>query len=165
MQAAILGIGDPERGDLAAGILVAKALRERVPAGVVVIAAERPGMGTSLDLDGVTHLLVVDCVDVGRAPGTIVLFDGAVLSPCVAMVSIRDPGLAHALVLAGQGADAPEEVALLGVQPGRVSGAGLSAEVEAALPELVEEGLRQLVAWTTPESAGRSDHRVDPAEC
>jgi Ni,Fe-hydrogenase maturation factor len=65
----------------------------------------------------------------------------------------------------GQGSDAPEEVALLGVQPGRTSGAGLSAEVEAALPELVEEGLRQLAAWTDRSSDALSAHRINLADC
>jgi hydrogenase maturation protease len=165
MQVAILGVGDPERGDLAAGILVAKALRERVPADVPVLVPARVDRGTELELDGVTHLLVVDCLDVGRAPGTIVLLDAAVLSPCMAMASVRDPALAHLLVLVGQGSDAPEEVALLGVQPGRTSGAGLSAEVEAALPELVEEGLRQLAAWTDRSSDALSAHRINLADC
>jgi hydrogenase maturation protease len=163
-QILVLGVGDVGMGDLGVGAGVVEALDGRVPEGVRVLAPGSVGPSTATELDGVTHLLIVDCVDVGRAPGTVVVFDAVSLTPCVMTATVRDLELAHLLTLAGQHADAPEETVLLGVQPARTEpGVGLSAEVSAAVPELVELVLGVLRSWLDPTAPHPARSR--PPEC
>ena len=164
-QVAVLAVGEPGRGDLGVGVVVVEALRGRVPPDVRVVTLERIDASSASELDGVTHLLLVDVVDVGRSPGAMVLFDAEMLTPCVAMASFRDLALAHLLVLAGQGADAPEQVALLGVQPG-TSEDGLSPEVEAVVPAMIDEATDVLLAWLEdPRAPSSSSLRADAPPC
>jgi hydrogenase maturation protease len=165
MDVLVLGSGEAGRCDLASGIRVAEALVDRVPDDVRILVG-RIGPSDEPELDGATHILLIDCVDVGRAPGSVVLFDGASFSPCMALASIRDPDLAHLVFLAGQHADAPEEIALLGVQPGRTdAGDKLSDEVAAAIPEMVELALAVIRSWFDPSAPVVTDPRHRPPEC
>lgn len=162
----VLGVGDVGMGDLGVGARVAEALAGQVPDDVRILAPGSVGPATATELDGVTHLLIVDCVDVGRAPGTVVVFDGVALTPCVMTATVRDLGLAHLLTLAGQHADAPEEIALLGVQPARTeAGIGLSEEVSAAVPEIVDIALDVLRSWLDPTAPSAPNHRSRPPDC
>lgn len=154
----VLGV-DGAAGDAEVGGLVVRLLRERMPDEVRLLSSATLGRDYS-ELDGASHVLVIDCVDVGREPGSVVLFDADMLSPCIAQVTFRDLDVVHHLVLAGQHADAPEEIALLGVQGERTEGEGLSCRVEAAVPVLVEEAVTVVHAWlhdTAPGSPARAD--------
>jgi hydrogenase maturation protease len=67
------------------------------------------------------------------------------------------------LVLAEQAGGAPRDVLVLGVQPARIEpGVGLSREVEAALPVLVEAALATVAEWTRGRTAP-SGKAVRPA--
>lgn len=161
-----IGIGDP--GDRGVGARVADRLRSWVPAEVRILTPLAIDASFEADLEGATHVLVVDCVDVGRAPGTIVLFDTDVLSPCIASVSFRDTAVAHLLVLAGQRSDAPEEVALLGVQPSEeILQSDISDVVADALPQLTEEARAVIEAWLDagPSDPSAAGHRTRPPPC
>jgi len=165
MDVLVLGSGEVGRSDLAAGICVAEALAERVPEQVRILAGSI-GPDVEPELDGATHILLIDCVDVGRAPGSVVLFDGESLSPCIALASIRDPEVSHLIFLAGQHADAPEEVALLGVQPALTEiGDGLSGQLEAALPKMVDVALAVIRSWLDPEAPAATVPRDRPGDC
>lgn len=164
-QVAVLGVGEPGHGDLDVGVVVVEALRDRLPPDVRAVTIERIDARSASELDGVTHLLLVDVVDVGRSPGAMVLFDAEMLTPCVAMASFRDLDLAHLLVLAGQGADAPEQVALLGVQPGARQD-GLSPEVEAIVPAMIDEAMHVLLGWLEdPSARSGSSIRAETPPC
>jgi len=165
MDVVVLGCGEVGRSDLAAGVCVAQALADRVPEDVRILAGSI-GPTVEPELDGATHILLIDCVDVGRAPGSVVLFDGVSLTPCIALASIRDPQVAHVLFLAGQHADAPEEIALLGVQPALTdAGDALSEVIEAAVPELVGLALAVLESWLDPSAPPVTARRARPADC
>ncbi|HEU4356482.1 MAG TPA: hydrogenase maturation protease [Actinomycetota bacterium] len=141
----ILGVADGH-GDAEAGGRVLELVRDRVPPGVRLVSTATLDREFS-ELDGATHVLVIDAVDVGRESGAVVLFDGDMLSPCIAQVTFRDLEIVHHLVLAGQHADAPEEIALLGVQSVMMEGDELSAPVRASLPRLAEEALGVIRSW------------------
>lgn len=158
----ILGV-DGGRGDARVGARVAELLRDRLPEGVRVLSSASLERDFS-ELDGATHVLVIDAVDVGRSPGSVVLFDADMLSPCIAQVTFRDLDIVHHLVLAGQHADAPEEIALLGVQSVMIEGEELSAPVAGVLPELAEEALDVVRSWLG-RYAPASEYRTDPPGC
>jgi hydrogenase maturation protease len=158
----VLGV-DGASGEAEVGALVVDLLRERLPSEVRLLSSAEMDRDFA-ELDGATHILVIDRVDVGREPGAVVLFDGDMLSPCIAQVTFRDLDIVHHLVLAGQHADAPEEIALLGVQSTTTEGRGLSCEVEAVVPTLVEKAVAVVDAWLRDAAPDVASH-ADPPDC
>src|SRR5690242_8645281 len=76
----ILGCGNPDRGDDAAGRLVARRLREF---GVEA----RENSGDALDLldswQGAGEIILVDAVVTGRRPGTVSVWDALAAPPAI----------------------------------------------------------------------------------
>ena len=98
----VLGIGNPERGDDAVGLAVARLLRRMLPEAVEV--AEHAGDAASLlaRLDGVAAALLVDACAGGGPAGTVRRFDVA-LAPLPHRafgLSTHGFGLAEAVELA-----------------------------------------------------------------
>lgn len=156
----ILGV-DGGRGDARVGARVVELARGRVPDSVRLLSSAELDRDFS-ELDGATHVLVIDAVDVGRAPGSVVRFDADMLSPCIAQVTFRDLDIVHHLVLAGQHADAPEEIALLGVQSVMMHGSALSPEVEAAVPTLVDEATAIVNGWLGADAPPAGTRSASP---
>ncbi len=75
MQTLVLGIGNDWRGDDAAGLLAAQALRARTLPGVTVVETAVVDPALIEQWQGVDRLLVVDAVVSGAAPGTVHRFD------------------------------------------------------------------------------------------
>lgn len=97
-----IGIGNPLRGDDAAGLLAARAVRERIDGGVEVHELE----GEPVDLieawQGAAHVLVADAVASGGEPGEVHRIDAAAapLPAKLAGPSTHALGLAEAIELA-----------------------------------------------------------------
>jgi hydrogenase maturation protease len=143
----VLGVGNSLRGDERAGIRAAREARSRLPALVRVLALAGIGPATIDHLDGISHVLVLDCIDVGRAPGTIVWFESEDLSPCASR-SVYRYGVADLLAQVGQTSRAPEQAIVLGIQPASTEvGACMSPEAEAAVPRLVDQAVVIVDAW------------------
>ncbi len=161
----VVGAGRGRAGDRGVGGLVARALRDLAPAEVQIFVPGGAGSSDEAALDGVTHILAIDCVEIGGAPGTVVLFEGETLRPCALSASMLDEEVANLIVLVGQHADAPEEVALLGVQRGEGED-DPSPEVAAAVPAMIDEAMDVLRGWLAGEG-GRSSspHRAEPPPC
>lgn len=148
MNVVVLGVGNVLMSDEGVGSRAAELVRARVPPGVRVLSPGAIGPETVADLEGVTHLLVLDCIDSGREPGTIVRLDVADLPPLTFGMSLHEFGVKDLVVLLQQQGSAPESV-VLGVQPAKLApGLELSPEVEAALPALVEAALGVLETWS-----------------
>jgi len=75
MYTLLLGIGNPWRGDDAAGLLAAHALRTRQISGVTVIETNIVDPAIIEQWQGVDRLVVVDAVVSGAAPGTVHCFN------------------------------------------------------------------------------------------
>jgi hydrogenase maturation protease len=146
----ILGIGNPLMGDDGVGIRTAEIIAEKnLPEGVTVQEAGLPGWGLPSWLEGRSSVILVDAVQMGAAPGEwkrfhpkdlrVVLEDGS--------LSLHEPGLAAGLALTEALNMLPENLTLYGVQPAQTNtGDGLSAEVSACLPNLVQAILDDLSA-------------------
>jgi len=121
----------------------------RLPDGIRVIEGGTLGLDLLESLRGVTHLLALDAVDVGAAPGTIVRFEGEALDGLPISKSVHLLGFADlmgALQLMGA---APAEVVLLGVQPESTDwGTELTPAVADAQPELMAAALAQIALWS-----------------
>lgn len=140
----VIGCGNPDAGDDAAGILAVAEAREALQAlpGVEVVPEASPLQVVHL-LRGVCAAVVVDAVRSatgGRPEGTIVRVEAG---PAGLPVEIRSTlsshgiGIAEAVGLAAA-LGLATRVVVLGVEAeSATAGAPLSAAVRAALPELV----------------------------
>ena len=152
-QVRVIGCGNPDAGDDAAGLLTVRRARpelERLP-GVTV--SEARAALTVLDLlDGSEAVVIVDAVRStggARKPGELVRFEsGPAALPAEARsaLSSHGLGLAEALGLAAVLGRAPRLI-LLGVEVGDVSaGHPLSPEVARSLPDLASHLHREVIA-------------------
>jgi hydrogenase maturation protease len=143
-HALVIGVGNAWAGDDAAGLLVARLVRERAPEGVTVI--EHEGEPTAL-LDawvGASLAIVVDATCGGGEPGAICIFE-ATHGPLPASftgTSTHSFGLAEAIELARALGRLPERLVVVGIE-GEAFEAGAVAgpEVTAALREASAEVL------------------------
>ena len=144
----IIGIGNPDRGDDAVGVIVAQRLRQRLPAHVPILQTTGdPGFLLEAWQTAETVILI-DAVHSGAPPGTIHRFD-AHESPLPAnffRCSTHALGLpeaielARALNLSRPGRDElPPQLIVYGIEAKDfTAGTGLSAPVEQAAHQLVD---------------------------
>jgi hydrogenase maturation protease len=150
LQITVLALGNLMRTDDAVGMLTARLLIEsgRLPDAVEVIEGGTLGLDLLGRLDGTSHLLVLDAVDFGAAPGKQKSFLGEALSRLPTSKSVHLLGLSDLINLMLL-MDAPAmEIVLLGVQPESTEwGTALTPAVEAAQPGLIEAALEQIHRW------------------
>jgi hydrogenase maturation protease len=153
----VLGIGNLVMSDDGIGVRVVQALAERYrfPARVTVLDGGTLGLDLLPRLEGVARLLVVDAVETGRMPGTLVRLAGEDV-PIVleTKVSPHQMGLKDLLAVAMLQGFAPQEMVLWGVQPERIEmSLELSPVVAAQLDPLVEKVLAELAGWGVTATA------------
>jgi hydrogenase maturation protease len=147
----VLGIGNLVMSDDGIGVRVVQQLAERYrfPAGVRILDGGTLGLDLLPQLEGVERLLVVDAVETGREPGSLIRLSGEDV-PIVleTKVSPHQMGLKDLLAVAMlQGFD-PIEMVLLGVQPELIEmGVELSPPVAAQQEALVGKVLAELTEW------------------
>jgi hydrogenase maturation protease len=155
---AIVGLGNLMRADDAVGMLALERLQKesQLPADVVLIEGGTLGLDLLYPLSGVTHLLALDAIDAGEAPGSVLRFAGDTIADVPVSKSVHLLGfsdLIGALRLTG---DAPEQIVVLGVQPEKIAwGTELTATVERSLSALIEAALDQVTQWVEDETERR----------
>jgi len=146
----ILGLGNPLLGDEGIGVRVAEELQGlELPDGVTVVEGGTAGLGLIGLMEGYQKVIIVDAADMGHPPGCVVRFTPleAQLKTVEAPLSLHQIGLGEALTLAEALEVAPAERIIIGVQPSQVEmGAGLSPEVERAIPKIIRIILDELDA-------------------
>ena len=147
----VLGIGNLIMTDDGVGVRVVHLLQERYrfPDNVTVMDGGTLGLDLLHYLEGVKRLLVVDAVETGGPPGTLVRLTGDEINIAFrTKLSPHQMGLQDLLLVAELQGFAPEEMVLLGVQPGEIGmGIDLTPAVEAQVEPLVAIVLRELTAW------------------
>ena len=147
----ILGIGNLIMTDDGAGVRVIQLLQERYrfPENIDIIDGGTLGLDLLPYLDGIQRLIVVDAMETGGPPGTLVRIAGEEIKVAFrTMLSPHQVGLRDLLLVAGLQGFAPEEMILLGGQPEEIGmGSELTAVVTAQVEKLVSGVLRELAAW------------------
>jgi hydrogenase maturation protease len=148
MTSLVVGLGNPDRGDDAVGLLTVRRLEGRLPPGVD--ALEWPGDPTRLlDLEAwcaAECVVVVDATLSGATPGTVRRLDPAAVEPGseVGFPSTHALGLAETLGLAALLDRLPQRVVIIGIEAGDLSFGGrpgpqVRAGVELAAALALEE--------------------------
>ncbi len=126
----IIGIGHPDRGDDAAGLLVADQLRGHVPGDVKVRLCSGEATQIMSAWECAAHAIVVDAVRSGQAPGTIHRFEDSAESPCAVFENLSSVrcsshglGLAEAVAMARVLERLPQHLQIYGIEAGSATGA------------------------------------------
>ena len=150
-KALVLGLGNILLSDEGLGVRVVQRLGEsyRFPPEIQVMDGGTLGLDLLPYLEGVDHLLVIDALEVGEEPGTIARLVGDEVPASLSVkISPHQMGLADLLAAARLQGLYPQEVVLLGMQPGSIdTGLDLSPPVEAQLDRLIDEVLIELKGW------------------
>lgn len=151
----VLGLGNVLHADDGAGVHVVRRLREdpRVPADIGLIEGGTLGLELLSYVWECSRLIVIDAVDVGRDPGTVVRMSGEELNSLPGEASVHQLGVSDLLVALRVLAQKQPEVVLLGVQPTTTEwSTQLSQPVAAAMELLVDSAIKEL-SRTPEESA------------
>ena len=149
----VLGLGNLLYGDEGFGIAALAALQQALGElpGVDFVDGGVLGLGLLPLVESCTHLLALDAIEAGAAPGTVFELDGADLplfSP--PKLSEHQVGFQEVLALAQFREHLPAHFRVLAVQPGGLEeGIALSPAVSAALGEVVRSGRKILEEWGT----------------
>lgn len=152
----VVGIGNLIRTDDGAGIHALQKLERdpRLPPGVTLIDGGTHGIELSAYLSDARRLLFLDAMDVGESSGTLVRFHGPELLGLPGGKTVHELGFADLLATLSLSRTAPQEIVVLGVQPGSTDwGVALTPPVDSALASLVDEALSILAEWSKEAEA------------
>jgi hydrogenase maturation protease len=149
----VLGIGNILTSDEGVGVHAVRAMQAEAQraAGVELLDGGTLGLDLLVPVEEATHLLILDAVDAGQPPGSVVeltrehipLFTGV-------KISQHQVTFQEVLGLALIRSKLPEYLHLIGVQPVSLEmGTDLSPRVAAALSEVVERAWALLAAWSS----------------
>jgi hydrogenase maturation protease len=151
MNILVLGIGNLLMTDDGIGVRVVQLLGERYrfPERVTILEGGTLGLDLLPSLENVQRLVIVDALDIGAAPGTLVRLSGGEIPPALeTRLSPHQIGLKELLTVASLLGQAPGDTVLWGVQPESIEMAlRLSPPVEAQLEPLAGKVLEELAAW------------------
>ncbi|MFP5299302.1 MAG: hydrogenase maturation protease [Actinomycetota bacterium] len=170
MRFLVAGVGNTLRKDDAFGVRVAESLqRGPIPEGVQVMDVGIGGIHLIQELfDPVDHLVVIDAVDVGRPPGTVMVMRPDIVDvTAMPLVRQRDEladmhyATPERAFMLAKGLDVlPRSVWVVGCQPRDADGVGegMSDEVQAAVETAMEEVRRIAreagIRWDRPTREG-----------
>lgn len=147
----VLGIGNLVMGDDGVGVLVAQRLQQRYRFADNVEIMDGGTLGLDLlpKLENITNLIMIDAVETGQKAGTCVRLCGQELPIALeTKVSPHQMGLKDLLAVSELMGHSPNEMVLIGVQPGSIEmEIGLTSEVEAQFETLVSNVLSELANW------------------
>jgi hydrogenase maturation protease len=152
----VLGVGNTIHTDDGFGVHAMRKLESdpRLPKSVTFIDGGTLGLELLAFLHDCSRLLLLDAVDVGAMPGTVLRLAGDQLHGMATGSSVHQLGVADLLTTLPLASAIEMEIVILGVQPASTDwGTELSPAVEAALGPVVEKAVEELLAWS--HEAGR----------
>jgi hydrogenase maturation protease len=147
----IIGVGNKWRGDDAAGLIVARRLRQENLPHIEVTEGSGSGSAIADAWKDAPRVIVVDAIVSGGAPGTIHRFDAhdpEATFPVSWSPSSHSWGLSEALALGKVFHNLPPALIIYGIEGENFAlGAGLSPAVAAAIPEVVRLIAQEIQKW------------------
>jgi hydrogenase maturation protease len=147
----ILGVGNLLLSDEGVGVRVVERLvaTYELPEGVQILDGGTLGLDLLYYLEGVENLLIVDAVEMGKEPGTLLRLEGNEVPSFLSIkMSPHQIGIPDMLFAAKLKDRFPRNVVLWGVQPAVLdTGLELSPPVAGQVNALVDKVVEQLVQW------------------
>jgi hydrogenase maturation protease len=136
----LIGVGNRDRGDDAAGPMVCDRVQARLGAGAIrTFVCEGSILDLALHWEHDDHVIIVDAMQPGAEPGRIVTVDATVEAlPTPGAVSTHEIDVTVAIELARAIGRMPERLLLIGIEAAQSDWASLpSASVDAAIDVVV----------------------------
>jgi hydrogenase maturation protease len=150
-RSVVLGVGNVLNRDEGLGVHALRMLTGRLPDGGAVEAVDGGVLGLNLlpMVEGCRRLLVLDAVDRGVEPGTLVELERDEIPLFVGVkMSQHQVTMQEVLGLAQVRGKLPPVLRLVGLQPEDLSiGLEMSRPVEEALPAVVDRAAAIVAAW------------------
>jgi hydrogenase maturation protease len=147
----VIGLGNVVLSDDGLGVHAVRRLRERyeIGDGVELVEGGTAGLLLLPYLSDARRVIVVDAIDTGAAPGTLVRLEGEDWATAFAIrMTPHDVGLADLLGAAQLSGAWPRELVLHGAQPASTHiGTDLTTAVAASLDPLIWAIVAELSAW------------------
>jgi len=147
----VLGVGNLLLSDEGLGLRALERLSQayRLPTDIELMDGGTMGIYLLPYLDGVTDLLVIDCVQSDQPPGVPVRLEGAAIPAALAhKISVHQVGLQELLAVSQIQGSPPSRIVVWGMGPDSLDpGIGCSPVVEARIDELVHEVAQELRSW------------------
>jgi hydrogenase maturation protease len=159
---AVLGLGNRIEGDEALGALVIERLEEEPgllaslldPGSVDLIDGGTVGLGLIPYLTGLDGLVVVDVINGGEVPGTLIDLEGSSLIAHQQVMSVHDLGAGELLGALFVMDAWPTRVRVIGLEPQAIElGIDLTPAVAAGVPSLLDAVLGYLAEWQRIDAA------------
>lgn len=162
----VLGVGNVLHCDDGLGIHAIERLRRHplVPRSALLLDGGTFGIELLTYIADSTHLLVLDAVDVGAQPGTLIRMEGRALRGLGGAASVHQIGLADLLATLPLVSSAQPQIVLIGAQPGSTDwGVSLSPEVQPRLDAVVHAAIEQLNLWADRQRRDLTQYPADAA--
>jgi len=147
----VLGLGNMLMADDGIGLAALARLQDEwfISPDVELVDGGTWGMNLLPIIENTDQLLVLDAIDHGREPGTLLRLENDEVPRFLATkLSPHQIDLREVLALAELRGKLPGELVAVGLQPARVEmSTELSPPVQARLGEMVEEAARTLAGW------------------
>ena len=164
MSVLVLGIGNLFMTDDAVGVKLVQRLQKEYnfPPQVAVVDGGTMGISLLPLLEGKERLLVVDVIEKGHSPGTLIRLSGDDVHVGFRFkISSSQIGVEDLLAAAELIGTAPREVVIMGVQPAALEcGTDLSPIVEERFDGLLERVLEELSGWGVTWTRIAEDKRM-----
>jgi hydrogenase maturation protease len=152
----VMGLGNVLLRDEGVGVRALERLVERYALPKEVQALDGGTMGLDLlpYVERASALLILDAVQTGQPPGSLVRLEGDEIPATLALkLSVHQVGFQELLAASLFRGTMPARIVLWGIEPATIEwGLDLSPPVAAALDELVERAVQELHSWGVPIS-------------
>ncbi|MFZ4860265.1 MAG: hydrogenase maturation protease [Desulfuromonadaceae bacterium] len=147
----LLGLGNLLLGDDGLGIRALQRLQDRyaLPEAVDCVDGGVLGLELMAYVEGRTHLLTIDAVQNGAAPGDLVRLEGDEIPKSLTIkLSMHQVSFADIMALSTLRRTTPPHLVVWGIVPAALElGVGLTPIVEAQLDRLVDAVVGELRRW------------------
>jgi len=148
----VLGLGNVLNRDEGLGVFCLDVVSRRLAGrgGVECLDGGVLGMALLPVVESCSHLLLLDAVDAGRPPGTVIELSRDEIPRFARLkLSWHQLGFQEVLELAAARGNLPENLHLVGAQPFDIMpGYGLSPPMEAILPIVADRAVEILKGWS-----------------
>lgn len=161
----VLGLGNVLYGDEGLGVFAAAELHRKWDFMPAVEVVDGGTLGHTLlgYVERASHLLLLDAVDFGLAPGAVTVRTGDAIPMYLTghKVSPHQNSFSEVLALAALRDNLPRELVLIGMQPERMDmGFPLSTRVRRGLHQMENKALAQIRHWGAQTVRTAEDRRL-----
>lgn len=150
-QVVVLGLGNILLQDEGLGVRAVERLKDRyvLPEHVQALDGGTLGLDLLPYIAGATDLLILDAVDVDRAPGTVVRLVGDSIPAALSLkMSMHQVGVQELLGASRLRGILPRNVVVWGMQPAALDwGLDLTEPIKSELDKLVTKAAEELQSW------------------